>query len=117
MEILMKDRVIDRLLEETVAAFYELCPETARIFEDQIREESASLVSPSGLSKDGTLLSYCKLPQLLWAFLKFQGKKRLGTHDFFRDKSNFDRLVKVWRACAIKRRPTQQFQVKLPKEN
>ena len=117
MQILIKDRAIDSILEQTVDAFYELAPDTAHLFEAHVREVSAARVNPSGISADGTVMSYCKIPSVLWAFLKWQGRKRLGTNDFFRDKTNFDRLCKVWRACAIKRRPTTLYQVKVPKEN
>ena len=114
LSIHIKDRAVDQILEETIAAFYEYLPDTAKLFEDEVRASSASLVDPTGVSADGTMLSYCKIPSVLWSFLKWQGRKRLGVQDFFKDKHNFDRLCKIWRACAVKRRPS--LHVKVPKE-
>jgi len=104
MEILFRNKALNDVLEEIITAFYELCPEAAAEFERIVSEESKSLVKESAMSADGNFLNLCKLPKIMYMFIRAQMRKRCGIDDFFRDWENYYLLTKVWKNARIRRR-------------
>lgn len=116
MEILMRNQAIINFLKEVADAYRACFPYKYQQFLDIIAAESANLIKPSGMSADGSMLSYMKLPEHIYTFIKHAALKHLGIDDFFRDPENYHLLVKCWPDAKMKTKPTQTFTVPdLPK--
>jgi len=109
MEIQVKNAAITAFLEEIALAYHDLYPYRYAAFLKIMEEENKTLLNTTALSTDGTILSLAKLPQELYAFVKYQARKRLGIEDFFRDEANFRLLIKVWPNTRVKRTPSSLF--------
>lgn len=113
MEIIIKNASIIKFIEEVAAAYAEFWPTEYARFKEIVAAESANLIKPSAMSRDGTLLNFCKLPANLYAFIRIQARRRLGLDDFFRDPDNYRLLCKTWPDLRIQRAATQRLQAKL----
>jgi len=108
----IKDQALERTLEEIADAYEELQPGEWAAFQAILNERSKCLINKSGMSGDGTMLDYCHLPAGLYGFIKQQMRKRHGIDDFFKTKSNYSLLCKVWTACETRRKKKQILQIK-----
>lgn len=111
-EILIKDQALTRTIEEIADAYRAVRPSEYAAFCRLIDEDSRSLLKPTGMSSEGTLLDLFRLPASLYSFIKQQMRKRHGIHDFFAFPENYRLLMKVWSSCALKRKPTQMLHLR-----
>lgn len=103
MEVTVKNAALTAFLEEIASAYRDMYPIRYADFLKVMDEENRALLSTTALSSDGTILSLAKMPPELYAFIKYQARKRLGIQDFFSDEANFRLLLKVWPAVRVKR--------------
>lgn len=106
MEFYFKGNSIERFLLECIEAYHELLPKQASKFAKYVKQESAVLAKPSGMSKDGCMLNFCKMPPHFYPFVKQQAAKRLGIEDFWKNPKHYRLMVRLWKTAAVKRTPT-----------
>lgn len=115
MEFLIRNRALDAFLQESVEAFYELCPGEAAAFDRYVDETSHQLIKPSGMSRDGFFLTFAKIPETLHAFLRREYRRRFENEDFFKSdpegEARYYRLFEIWKKARIRRKPTQMLRV------
>jgi len=116
MEVQVKNAAMTAFLEEIASAYRELYPERYAAFLKVMDEENKILLNTTALSTDGTIMSLGKLPQELYAFIKYQAHKRLGIKDFFSDEANFRLLMKLWPAARTKRTPSTFVHIQAQKD-
>jgi hypothetical protein len=102
MEILFKNKAVEDVMEEIVKQFVALRPHEAKAMQEYIVGESAHLHTSSGMSKDGTMRNYCKMPKLLYSFIVQQMRKRCGIPNFFASSSDYRLFLKIWSNAKMK---------------
>lgn len=121
MEVLIKNKAVETILEEIFEAFAAIDPQGAEDFIQHVKEESQQLVKPSGMSTDGAILNLMKIPCIrnslgekinLYSFIKQTMHSRCGIDDFFRDAENYRLMCKVWTNAKVKRKPTPFLRMK-----
>jgi len=113
----VKRQAIEKFLEEVAAAWQEQYPKQYEAFCRLVELESAHLIKPSGMTAGGHFLDYCKIPQDLYSFIKWQASKRLGIDDFFREKRNYQLLVRIWPRAKIKTHPKPFYRFQWEEKN
>lgn len=109
MQVLVKNQAVRAELEAIADEWRARFPQEYEDFMSIIDEESKNLIKTTAMSKDGNMLNYCKIPQLLHDFILYRFRKRHGVQDFFRDPKNYRLLAEVWPASRIRRKPTKAF--------
>ena len=120
MEILVKNAAVTKVLQEIGDAYAANYPHDYARFIAAVKEESTKLLKPTGMSADGHLMNFMKIPCAtnkqgarisLYAFIRKQIAKRCGIDDFFRDRKNYYLLCQVWRDAYVKKTPTHMLKV------
>ena len=109
MEFHVKHAAETAILEEIAEAFRDLYPAWYETFLTVIREEEQHLVKQTGLSKEGTMMTFCKIPGPIFSFIKIQMRKHGISDDWFRDEANYRLLCKVWSDIRVKNKPTSRL--------
>lgn len=112
MDFHIKNAAAVKVLEEIAEAYHALFPQKYEEFRRMVRDEEARLIRHTALSEEGTMLSLCKIPEEIYAFVKWQMRKRCNIDDFFRWRNNYYLLCKVWSDLRIRRRDTATMSLK-----
>lgn len=111
IQIHVKDAAVTAILEEIASAYADLYPQEYEEFIACCREEEQTLLKPTGMSTDGTMMTFCKIPSTIYSFIKHQMRKRCGIPDFFKEESNYRLVTKIWSTCAIRHKRTARLEV------
>lgn len=112
MEILIKNKALETVLEDIGEAFRALCPDDYERFIAAVKRESEMLLKPSGMSQEGTMINLMKIPiatnsrgekKSLYTFIKWQVQQSCGIDDFFRDRKNYQLLCRVWADAHVRK--------------
>lgn len=109
MEVHVKDRAVTVVLEEIAEAYRATYPARYHAFMEVLREEQGRLLKPTAMSTDGTFMTFLKIPEDIFGFVKWQMQKRCHIHDFFKRESDYYLLAKVWSDLRIRRRESPKF--------
>jgi hypothetical protein len=113
VEVVVKNQALEKVLSESLSAYCERYPEHWEALISLVKDEAESLVKPSGLSADGTLLTYCKLPAHLYAAIKYVCRKHCGIEDVWRDQLTYQLICRIASDLHIKKRPSKRLYLKL----
>jgi len=112
VQILTKGRALTDTITEIGEAYRACYPTDYAAFIKLIKDESGVLTRPTGMSDDGTMMNFMKIPMAtnslgerinLYSFIKQQMRKLHGIDDFFADRNNYYLLRDIWRDAQIRR--------------
>lgn len=112
MHFVIKDQALEYVFAECLSAYAERYPDHWAALLNIVEEESKNLVKPSGMSRDGHLLTYCKIPEHLYSAMKHVVRKSCGIDDVWRDPKHYQLLCKVATDLHIKKRPQKRLYIK-----
>lgn len=112
MELVIKNQALEKAFAECLSAYAERYPEHWAALLKIVQEEAQNLIKPSGMSYDGSLLTYCKIPEHLYSAMKFVLRKHCGIDDVWRDPKHYQLLCKVATDLHIKKRPQKRLYIK-----
>lgn len=113
MEVVIRNQALEKVLTEALSAYCERYPEHWAALVSLVKEEQSTLVKPSGVSADGSMLTFCKLPEHLYSAIKYVCRKHCGIEDVFRDPETYYLICKLASDLHIKKRPDRRLHIKI----
>lgn len=120
MEILVRNQAVINILNQIADVIHSHYPDDYEAFIKYVILESQHLVKPSGLSPEGHIMNFMKIPCVtnkagekinLYGAIKRLMRKYCGIEDFFSDRKNYELLCQTWKDAYVKKRPTRHIEV------